>query len=516
MKAIEEPEPAVTQLLEGKPRLASERLWGSKLWHHRAIALFFLDANIIFWTFLVAYVIRFHVWAPGATAETQIVPPLIEYAKASALFTMFWCVLSWHGGGYSTGLHQVVPFTFGIRRLFSSGVIALSLLMMISFAYRPLLLSRLVYCFAFAGAAFLLSALRFGLGVIEKKLAKFGIGIQRTLIVGSDGNARAFLDRLEKFAKKPGEVVGFVHCHSDETLGNHWDPACRCLGIADEIPQIYAATPFDRLVIASEYLINAAECAPNSNNNKLVSVLNFCEGKGIGVYLIPSCAEIIVSRAEAGSFFGMPVLMLRDAAIHPVYRIVKRLMDIIMSLAVVVLGLPVWIAVAIIIRLSSKGPVLYSQERVGLHSKPFTMYKFRSMVHNADEKLRQMVDFDNIEEPVFNIRKDPRVTLIGKFLRRTSLDEIPQFINVLLGSMSVVGPRPERTELVEKYSPYHSRRLKAKPGITGYQQVMSRGDPSLAKRIEYDLFYLKYQSLWLDLIILFRTVVVVFRGDGMK
>ena len=105
--------------------------------------------------------------------------------------------------------------------------------------------------------------------------------------------------------------------------------------------------------------------------------------------------------------------MLRDAAIHPAYQIVKRLMDIIMSLAVVVLGLPVWIAVAIIIRLSSKGPVLYSQERVGLHSKPFTMYKFRSMVHNADEKLRQMVDFDNIEEPVFNIRKDPRVTLIG-------------------------------------------------------------------------------------------------------
>ena len=142
-------------------------------------------------------------------------------------------------------------------------------------------------------------------------MAKFGIGVRRTLIVGTDGNASAFLDRLQKFTNKPGEVVGFVHCDSDETLGIGWDPSCRCLGIADEIPQIYAAIPFDRLVIASEYLINTAECAPNSNNNKLVSLLNFCEGKGIGVYLIPSCAEIIVSRAEAGSFFGMPVL---DAA----------------------------------------------------------------------------------------------------------------------------------------------------------------------------------------------------------
>jgi exopolysaccharide biosynthesis polyprenyl glycosylphosphotransferase len=515
LKAIERPESAVTPILKSKPRSSSERLWLSKLWQHRSGLVFFLDANIIFWTFLAAYALRFHLWAPGGVSEAQNVPPLVDYVKASALLTILWCVLLWRAGTYSNSLLQVVPFTFGIRRLFTSGVIALGLLMIISFSYRPLLLSRLVYCFAFLGAMGLLIAWRLGLRVIDCKLAESGIGVLRTLLVGTGRNASAFLDRLENFANMPGEVVGFVLCDKNETPATRWNASCRCLGIADEIPQIYASTPFDRLVIASENLINTSECAPNSNDN-LVSLLNFCETKGIAVYLTPSCAEIIVSRSEAGSFFGMPVLLLRDGAIHPVYQVVKRLMDIILSATVIVLGLPVWIAIAILVKVTSEGPVLYAQERVGLHNKPFTMYKFRSMVHNADEKIRQMVDFDNIEEPVFNIRQDTRITPIGKILRRTSLDEIPQFINVLLGSMSVVGPRPERTELVKRYSLYHMRRLKAKPGITGYQQVLSRGDPSLAKRIEYDLFYLKYQSLWLDLIILFKTVVVVFRGDGMK
>jgi lipopolysaccharide/colanic/teichoic acid biosynthesis glycosyltransferase len=138
------------------------------------------------------------------------------------------------------------------------------------------------------------------------------------------------------------------------------------------------------------------------------------------------------------------------------------------------------------------------------------------MIDNADQQLKKLVDFDRLSEPVFNIRKDPRITRIGAFLRRTSLDEIPQLLNVLAGQMTIVGPRPERVELVEKYNAWQRRRLKSKPGITGYQQVVSRGDPSLAKRIEYDLFYLKYQGLWMDCVIMMRTFWVIIRGDGFK
>ena len=175
------------------------------------------------------------------------------------------------------------------------------------------------------------------------------------------------------------------------------------------------------------------------------------------------------------------------------------------------LGLPLWRLIALLIKLTSKGPVIYIQERVGLAGRPFKMYKFRSMVENADARLKEMIDFDSLPEPVFNIKQDHRVTPVGKILRRWSLDEVPQFFNVLLGTMSLVGPRPEGVELVAKYNLWQRRRLKAKPGITGYQQIMSRGDPSLEKRIALDLYYLKHQGLWLDLYILARTLIVVIR-----
>jgi lipopolysaccharide/colanic/teichoic acid biosynthesis glycosyltransferase len=153
---------------------------------------------------------------------------------------------------------------------------------------------------------------------------------------------------------------------------------------------------------------------------------------------------------------------------------------------------------------------------VGLEGKPFKMYKFRSMVENADAQLKEMIDLDSLPEPVFKIRQDPRVTPVGRIIRRWSLDEVPQFFNVLLGTMSLVGPRPEQVDLVEKYNLWQRRRLKAKPGITGYQQIMNRGLPFLEKRTAQDLYYLKHQSLWLDLFILAKTIIVVIRDDGLK
>ncbi len=137
------------------------------------------------------------------------------------------------------------------------------------------------------------------------------------------------------------------------------------------------------------------------------------------------------------------------------------------------------------------------------------------MVQDAEQRLCQLVNFDSLEEPVFKIKNDPRVTPVGGFLRRTGLDEIPQLINVLKGEMSIVGPRPEQAELVERYNVWQRRRLKGVPGITGYQQVINRGIPCLSQRIDYDLYYLKHQSLSLDLQILFKTVGVVIRGDGI-
>ncbi len=202
-----------------------------------------------------------------------------------------------------------------------------------------------------------------------------------------------------------------------------------------------------------------------------------------------------------------PILTLRQ-------RIIKRTMDIVGALILLALTWPIMIAAAIAIKLDSPGPILFKQVRVGENGRPFTIYKFRSMVHNADELLPQILDIDHLEEPAYKLKDDPRRTRVGKFLRRWSIDELPQLFNVLKGEMSLVGPRPEMAWLVERYTPEQRKRLALKPGITGPVQVNGRGDLNFSQRLEIELDYIYNYSLKKDLYILLKTLPAVIRGDG--
>lgn len=197
-----------------------------------------------------------------------------------------------------------------------------------------------------------------------------------------------------------------------------------------------------------------------------------------------------------------------------IYAIVKRFMDIILAGLGIVLTLPLWILIGAAIRMESKGPVFFTQLRAGKNGKPFRMVKFRSMVQDAEEQLSSLIDIDHLEEPVFKIQNDPRVTRVGRILRRWSLDELPQLLNVIKGEMSIVGPRPEEVRLTDKYTGKQLLRLSVLPGITGYQQIKNRGTKSLAQRLEYDIRYLKKRSVAMDIYILFATVYVVLAGKG--
>ena len=192
--------------------------------------------------------------------------------------------------------------------------------------------------------------------------------------------------------------------------------------------------------------------------------------------------------------------------------LVKRGTDVVFSLLGIVVTLPLWGLIALAVKLTGKGPILFVQERAGLHGRPFRMYKFRSMVADAEERLKHLVKIEELADPVYKLRDDPRITGVGRFLRRFGLDELPQLLNVLRGEMSLVGPRPEVVVLVERYNAEQRRRLQAKPGITGYQQIHNRGMPDMAARLAYDLFYLRNHSTLLDLWILGMTVVVISSG----
>jgi lipopolysaccharide/colanic/teichoic acid biosynthesis glycosyltransferase len=193
---------------------------------------------------------------------------------------------------------------------------------------------------------------------------------------------------------------------------------------------------------------------------------------------------------------------------------VKRLMDIVGSLIAIPISAPLIAVAAVVVKLDSPGPVFFSQERAGENGKTFTIYKLRTMVVNAEELLDDLIDLDTLEEPAFKLKDDPRVTPVGSFLRRWSIDELPQFVNVLKGEMSLVGPRPEESRLVRRYSQWHRLRLRAKPGLTGPVQINGRGDLPLEDRVHLEVDYINNYTLWKDLSILIKTIPVVVLGNG--
>ncbi|HQN17679.1 MAG TPA: sugar transferase [Syntrophobacteraceae bacterium] len=194
--------------------------------------------------------------------------------------------------------------------------------------------------------------------------------------------------------------------------------------------------------------------------------------------------------------------------------LIKRIVDIVFSLILIVITAPLMALAALLVKLDSHGPAIFKQTRVGEGGKPFTVYKVRTMVEEAEQMLPCLVDLGTLQEPVYKLYRDPRVTRIGKVLRTTSVDELPQLFNVLKGDMSLVGPRPEADKIVALYNENHRKRLQIKPGLTGLQQINCRGSRSMEERLEYDLHYIANRSFWMDTVILFKTILVVLKCKG--
>ena len=237
---------------------------------------------------------------------------------------------------------------------------------------------------------------------------------------------------------------------------------------------------------------------------KLGDLVNTCEKYGVHTKFIPDYTEVISSNPVTGDMDGVAVVNIRNVPLtNPFNSMIKRLIDIIGSLFFIILFSPVMIVAAIAVKVSSPGPILFKQKRVGFHNKEFNMYKFRSMVQQRPED----------EKKGWTTKNDARVTKVGSFIRKTSIDELPQFFNVLFGSMSIVGPRPERKQFVEQFMeeiPRYNVKHQVRPGITGWAQVNGlRGDTSIPERIKYDLYYIENWTVWLDIKIMFLTV---FKG----
>jgi Undecaprenyl-phosphate glucose phosphotransferase len=371
-------------------------------------------------------------------------------------------------------------------------VAALISVAFITFALRDTLqFQRAMMLIAWAASLVTITAGRAIHSSVQRALQKRGVGVERVLIVGTGEVGRMILQKMQQTPGLGYQVVGFADAGTNGT-GSNGVRTERVLGLPvlghiEDLPRVIEDCRIEEVVIG----------LPEATHQELVGIISQCEREKVSIRVFPDVFQIMASEVTISDLAGLPLLTIRDVALRGWKLTLKRAVDILLSSLFLLFVSPIMLLTAILIKLDSPGPVFFVQERMGLDAKPFKMLKFRSMRADA-ERLGKWTTKD-----------DPRRTRVGSFLRKTSIDELPQFINVLMGDMSLVGPRPEQPSYVDQFRqsiPRYMERHREKAGITGWAQINGlRGDTSIAERTKYDLWYIENWSLWLDFKIMIRT-----------
>lgn len=331
------------------------------------------------------------------------------------------------------------------------------------------------------------TAVRNLIRMILRRMRKSGFNLRHIIFVGYSSAAESFIDRVKANPQWGYKISGIL---DDNKEVGYTYKGVPILGTTEELEKMLEENRLDEIALTlglQEYY-------------KLKRIVAICEKSGVHTKFVPDYNDIIPTRPYTEDLLGLPVVNIRHVPLTNTFNMIcKRIMDIFGSLVAIIIFSPVMLVTAILVKTTSEGPLIYKQERVGLHNQTFQMYKFRSME----------VQSAKTEKKAWTVRNDPRVTKVGRIIRKTSIDELPQLFNILKGDMSLIGPRPERPFFVEKFReeiPRYMVKHQVRPGLTGWAQVNGyRGDTSIKKRIEYDLYYIENWTLGLDVKILFMT-----------
>jgi len=330
---------------------------------------------------------------------------------------------------------------------------------------------------------------RWGYHLVVQFLQRRGIGRQKVLVIGSGDIGRMLIQKLQGARDAGHEVVGYIEANGAEIRVADVPR----LGAASDIPEIIEKYDVDEVVIGM----------PEASHRELVRIISLCEREKVSIKVFPDVFQIMATEVTVSDLAGLPLLSVRDVALRGWRLSLKRAYDLAIAVPALIFLSPFMLLIALLIKLESPGPVFYIQERMGLDARPFPMIKFRSMRTDAEAR-----------GPGWTTPDDPRKTRLGAILRKLSVDELPQLINVIRGDMSVVGPRPERPVYVEQfrqYIPRYMERHREKAGMTGWAQINGlRGDTSIVERTKYDLWYIENWSLWLDFKITLLTFIRIF------
>ena len=458
------------------------------------------DVLLINLAFGIAYWLRYRLqWFASVDEAYQV--PYESFVPVSLAMTALLLGIYKLSGVYNQP--RGASWFDEVYRLITGTATAIVLMVfVIVFFFRPLFFSRLVFLYAGILITIFLGISRLVKRVVYLQLRRRGLGVDRLLIVGAGEVGRTVMRNVVAQPSLGYHVVGFVD--DDPDKGGTDIGRFKALGNTTNIPRLVKELVIDEVIITLPWMYH----------RKIVSIISQCEREQVGVRIVPDMFQMTLSHLDTEDLGGIPMIGVRDISIGRSQLIVKRAADLIIALLGLILLLPFFLVLAVIIRLDSPGPVVFRQIRVGKDEHLFPCYKFRSMREGADDEKSDLMDKDEVNGPTFKMRKDPRITSVGRFLRRSSLDELPQLLNVLLGHMSLVGPRPAIPSEVQRYQPWHRRRLEVAPGMTGLWQVSGRSELTFDEMVLLDLYYIENWSPLLDLQILLRTIPQVFLGEG--
>lgn len=447
-----------------------------------------IDAAITAASFMLSYFFKFYILnkSPGPG-----VLPAVEYLKLLIFIVPIYVLLYYVCGVYAP--KRTVRRRFEIYGIIKSNTVGIvTLIILLYMIIREFNVSRSVMAIFYVFNIFITSCfricLRKGLSTIRSR----GYNLKHILLVGYSRAAEEYIDRLTDNPQWGYAAVGILD--NNIPAGTLYR-GVKVLGSLGNLEIILPENKLDEIAITLSL----------KDYDYLEDIVRTCEKSGVHTKFIPDYNSLIPSKPYTEDLMGLPVINIRYVPLTNTGNIViKRAMDIVGSLFGIVITSPIMLLSVILVKLTSPGPVIFRQERVGLHNRPFYMYKFRSMEQQSPKD----------EKKAWTVRDDPRVTSVGRFLRRTSLDELPQLFNILKGDMSLVGPRPERPLFVEKFKeeiPRYMVKHQVRPGLTGWAQVNGlRGDTSIRKRIEYDIYYIENWTLGFDIKIIFMTFFTGF------
>jgi exopolysaccharide biosynthesis polyprenyl glycosylphosphotransferase len=448
------------------------------------LAVDLLAANV---ALLLAHYLRF---SSGAF-EYEELHPLRSYVGIAVLQTIILpAVFAAHQMYRPRRIVSRLDELWGIFTCYS--ITTVLVMVASAFLWRDFGPSRLLVALLWVIGIVLVSVARLATLTVQMSMRARGMGEDRVLVVGEGAPVRLVLQRIRQVPELGYKPVGCLIAPGSD-------------GHLAELPVL--GTTLDLAIAIREHRIDDVIVAmPTLSHEQLIEIISLCQGESVNIRVFPDLFQMLSSGLETVDLAGLPLLTIRDTALRGVDVAIKRTMDVVGAAVGIVLLSPVMLLVAILVKLTSPtGPVFLCQERVGLDGKPFQCLKFRSMRPDAERETG----------PVWATADDPRRTRLGTFLRKYSLDELPQFINVLIGEMSLVGPRPERPHFVEQFRrsvPRYWDRHREKAGLTGWAQVNGlRGNTSIEERTAYDLWYVENWTPWLDIKILLRTLFVVVR-----